>query len=532
MRRRTSMLNSLLLAGFLLLNLSFLFRSGGFFHGGGVHIIRQIMEAAIRPTLDQETLLRALKACLQTLTYALASIGISFVLAFFISVFASGAIRIPKFLRAAIKLLMSFIRSIHELVWAWFFVVAIGLNPAGAILAISIPYTGALAKVFTELLENRIATQRASLRVFGASSVQCLAYDYLPSVFRDMMSYALYRLECAVRSTASLSFVGLGGIGFLIQLSLQDLNFKSMWTYLYCLVLLVIFVDLLSTRLLSASGKKRRIGLLALAIATVSTWVFLFEKESLLTIFNERNYRYIRDFSANIFDVKGWLALLSDPAFFDALLKLCKETLMMSLYAIALASLLLIPFVLFGSGFFSELAVSRPQRAIARLLRGFANLCFVVSRSVPELLWGMIFVFLFKPGWFPGVLALAIHNFGILGRLSNDAMNSMDKRPIRALQSSGASKVQLILYGVLPMIRNHLILYIFYRWEVIIRTTIVVGFIGAGGLGQALRLAISFFRYQEIGLYIMAYMLMVVLTEWISSKIKRSYAIRSSLQVD
>lgn len=532
MRKRGRLTSTLLLGGFFFLNLYFILKSGSFFHGGGVHIIRQIFQAALRPTLDAETLLRALKACVETLSYAIASIGISFVFAFIVSLFASGALPAPKALRSLLKLFLSFIRSIHELVWAWFFVVAIGLNPIGAILAISIPYSGALSKVFTELLEDKIAYRSRSLGVFGAGHLQCLFYDYLPGVFKDMMSYTFYRLECAVRSTASLSFVGLGGIGFLIQLSLQDLNFHDMWIYLYFLVLLILFVDFISLRLLSDNKRIRRYGPWLLVVLTLATMVSLIQKEAALSIFSAKNYSYMVDFLGNIFDVKGWFELLADPVFLATLIKLCGETVMMSLFAISLASLLLLPFVLLGSGFFTELARDGRAKTLARLLRGFSNLCFVVSRSVPELLWAMIFVFIFKPGWFPGVLALAIHNFGILGRLSNDVMNTMDKRPIQALQSSGANKLQLIFYGVVPLIRNHLILYIFYRWEVIIRTTIVVGFIGAGGLGQALRLAISFFRYQEIGIYIMAYMLMVVFTEWLSSKIKKSYSSHGNFNVD
>lgn len=532
MGKKTKLINSILLMGLLGLNFHFIFTGKNFFHGGGVHIIRQVLSSALNPALSPKIIIKALKACLQTMTYALASIGLSFFFALFISIFVSGAIRIPNIIRKGIKLFLSFIRSIHELVWAWFFVVAIGLNPVGAILAICIPYTGALAKVFSELLENRVTEQRTSLRVFGASSIQCLLYDYLPRIFKDMMSYAFYRLECAVRSTASLSFVGLGGIGFLIQLSLQDLNFNEMWTYLYFLVFLVIMVDYISIQLLSERVKFRIVPYFILLGLIIGTWIVLFEKESVLSIFNERNYRYATGFIVNIFNFKGWVPLLQDSDFIKSLFTLTKETFLMSLYSIALATLLLIPFVLFGSRIFSELGTSKIQKTIAKSLRVFSNFCFVVSRSVPEVLWGMIFVFIFKPGWFPGVLALAIHNFGILGRLSNDAMNSMDRRPIQAMKNNGASKVQLIMYGVVPMIKNHLILYIFYRWEVIIRTTIVVGFIGAGGLGQALRLAISFFRFEEIGIYIMVYMLMVILTELISSKMKSVYTISNNRNID
>ena len=79
---------------------------------------------------------------------------------------------------------------------------------------------------------------------------------------------------------------------------------------------------------------------------------------------------------------------------------------------------------------------------------------------------------------------LAIHNFGILGRLCSEVVENMDQRSIRSLRSSGASSGQIILYGVFPDVLPQLLTYILYRWEVVIRTTVVVGFIAAEGLGR------------------------------------------------
>ena len=401
-------------------------------------------------------------------------------------------------------------------------------------LAISIPYTGALAKVFGELLENEIENQRASLRVFGASSFQCLIYDYLPSIAQDLFSYTLYRLECAVRSSAALSFVGLGGIGFLIQLSLQDLNFNSMWTYLYFLIALVALVDYGSGIILKRLSVNDGRGVYAIFAAWIFAWGYILRTQlgDMTQIFSARNMQYLRNFVGNIFNWKAIGTLLSTPEFVQTLWTLCKETFLMSVYAITLTVLLLIPFVLFGSKIFVRLASSEAEKIVARTLRAITNIFFVITRSVPEVLWGMIFVFIFKPGWFPGVIALALHNFGVLGRLCNDVMDAIDKRKLLALRNNGASKTQLVIYGILPMIKNNVIIYTFYRWEIIIRTTIVVGFIGAGGLGQALRLAISFFRFEEIGIYIFAYTVMVIMTELLSMMVKRAYAERRLLYVD
>ncbi len=526
--------NITLFSLFVFLNVYFFAVSREHFHGGGVHIISQILIAMINPEFDAQTISSALKGCLQTLTYALASISISFVIAFMISIFSSGVFNVPKFVSAILKMLMSFVRSIHELVWAWLLVIAIGLNPIGAILAISIPYTGALSKVFSELLENQIKNQKASLKIFGASNFQCLIYDYLPRVTQEIFAYTLYRLECAIRSSAALSFVGLGGIGFLIQLSLQDLNFNTMWTYIFFLILLVVIIDYISKNILNRISKNDKRGIYFVVSAWILSWIYILstQMKDISSLFNPNNHKYVSKFLNSVFDKTAISTLMGSAEFTTGLMSLVKETFLMSLYAIAFTVLLLLPFLIFGSNIFIEIAGSKAEKTVARILKFIANIFFVISRSIPEVLWAMIFVFIFKPGWFPGVIALAIHNFGVLGRLCNDIMDTIDKRSIKALKSNGANNVQTTMYAIFPMIKNYVIIYIFYRWEIIIRTTIVIGFIGAGGLGQALRLAISFFKYEEIGIYILVYMAMVILTEFLSSRVKNKYSKNINLYVD
>ena len=123
---------------------------------------------------------------------------------------------------------------------------------------------------------------------------------------------------------------------------------------------------------------------------------------------------------------------------------------------------------------------------------------FVFTRGVPELLWAMLIVFVFSPGVLPGALALAVHNYGILGKLSAEVVEDLDPRPARALRTAGAGNFQMLLYGVLPQVLPQFLTYMLYRWEVIIRTTIVVGFVAAGGLGREFRLSMSWFQYDKV----------------------------------
>jgi phosphonate transport system permease protein len=145
-----------------------------------------------------------------------------------------------------VRALLGLLRAVHELVWAWLFVAAVGLSPAAAVLALALPYAGILGRILADMLRDVPAEPLVALRAAGANEAKVLLYGRLPAALPDMVSYALYRYECGLRSAAVLSFVGLGGLGFQIQLSLDDLRFAEVWTFVYALVLLVVVVELAS----------------------------------------------------------------------------------------------------------------------------------------------------------------------------------------------------------------------------------------------------------------------------------------------
>lgn len=180
----------------------------------------------------------------------------------------------------------------------------------------------------------------------------------------------------------------------------------------------------------------------------------------------------------------------------------------MSVLGIGIAGTIALASFLFGARnvMLGDLAPygSRLSRVAFWLVRGF----FVLTRGVPELVWAMVIIFVFSPGLLPGALALGIHNGGILGKLASEVVEGMDPRPVRALRSTGASHFQVLLYGALPQALPHLITYLLYRWEVVIRTTIVVGFVAAGGLGMEFRLSMSHFHYTTVTLLLLWYLLL------------------------
>jgi phosphonate transport system permease protein len=147
---------------------------------------------------------------------------------------------------AAARVLLGFQRAIHELVWAWLFVAAIGLSPFAAIFAIGIPYAGILGRIYADLLNDVPEGPLQSLRSAGASEPIVFLYGRLPAVAPALTSYTFYRFECAIRSSAIMSFVGLSGLGYQINIALEDLRYQQVGTYLLALFLLVVAADVAS----------------------------------------------------------------------------------------------------------------------------------------------------------------------------------------------------------------------------------------------------------------------------------------------
>ncbi len=144
-------------------------------------------------------------------------------------------------------------------------------------------------------------------------------------------------------------------------------------------------------------------------------------------------------------------------------------------------------------------------------------------RTVPEMVWAMIFVFLVGLGPFPGVLALGVHTGGVLGKLFAEVLEDVDPQPIESLQSMGASRMQILIYGVLPQVVPQFISYTLYRWEVNIRVAAVLGLVGAGGLGQRIHIAISLFHTHHLLTLLIALYILVTAVDYLSAYLRQRF---------
>lgn len=219
----------------------------GVLHGGGLRAFGEIGAALFSPDLSLDALAKLLGSVGRTLAYAFAGLSLALVIGFPLGLTASGVLRAPgpmrRLTQGSARLTLAAVRSVHELVWAWLFVAAVGLSPIAAVLALALPYGGILGRVYAELFQDVPEAPLVALRSAGASKLQVFWQGRMPFVLPEFLGYTFYRLECGIRSATVLSFVGLGGLGFEIQIALADLAYGRAWTFILGLVGLILIVE-------------------------------------------------------------------------------------------------------------------------------------------------------------------------------------------------------------------------------------------------------------------------------------------------
>ena len=138
---------------------------------------------------------------------------------------------------------MSLLRSIHELIWALLILSAFGVSPLAGMVALALPFSGTLGKVFSELIDEETRDAATALKAIGHRPVQTFLVGTLPAALPNLITYSFYRFECALRSSAVLGFVGIETIGLYIELSHEEFYYREVWTYFYLLLGLIVVVD-------------------------------------------------------------------------------------------------------------------------------------------------------------------------------------------------------------------------------------------------------------------------------------------------
>lgn len=198
------------------------------------------------------------------------------------------------------------------------------------------------------------------------------------------------------------------------------------------------------------------------------------------------------------------------------------ETVAMATAGLALAIAFAIPLTLVVN---EQLSISRiggqPMRLSARLVRQSVRWLLVGLRSVPELVWALLFVRVVGLGPTAGVLAIALTYCGMLGKVYAEILESSDAHATQALLKGGSSRLSALLYGTLPQAASELVSYTVYRWECAIRGSIVMGFVGAGGLGQRMDESMKMLAGGEVSTMLLVFILLVACADGVSKLLRR-----------
>jgi phosphonate transport system permease protein len=330
-----------------------------------------------------------------------------------------------------------------------------------------------------------------------------------------------------VRSAAVLGFVGAGGIGAEINLSMRLFEYGQVTTLLAAFVILVLCVDALSRALrgrfrrnaVHGSGVLRDVvELRPVRRGRPILWALLlvaaFGQAGFGALFAPGALPHLGRFAAQLFppDVS--------PSFLASILGPLWQTVAISVIGTALGMLLggALALPSTASLMFDPEAAARPVRA---LLYAGARLTLALLRSIPELVWVLLCILAVGLGPFAGVLALGLHTAGVLGKLYAESLEEVPPDAVQELRGIGASGLQRILWAAWPQARETLASYTLLRWEHNLRASTVVGLAGGGGLGLALYNAVQLGFYDRASTLVVVVFLLVSVTDALAHRLRR-----------
>lgn len=477
----------------------------------GTDNVVRLVERMLPPRLDDpgrigmlavETLLMAV---LGTVLAAVASVPLAFLA-------ARNTTPHPA-VYAVARALITFCRAMPDLLFAVLFVRALGIGVLPGILALALHSIGMLGKLFADAIEQSDAGPREAVRSTGVGYLREMLNAVVPQVVPSWIGTFVYRIDINLRMSVVLGFVGAGGIGFALQDALRGLIYpRALGIVLVILVAIaameVVAIGIRRVLLTPSRSDPRRDRIArfvlsgALIAATVAALIRLgINPLSLLTWVGPSIEVFTRmfppDFSALGMDL------------FDAAL----QTVAIGVVSTAIGVVLSIPVGILAAGNVS------PNATCYWLARGW----ILPVRAVPELILAVVFVAALGLGPIAGTCALAIGSIGFLAKLVADAVEEIDPGPMEAVQSVGGGWWKTLFAAVLPQAMPAVIGASLYLFDVNIRTSTILGIVGAGGIGYLLFESIRTVNFDVAGAIVLVIFVIVYAIErlsgWIRSRL-------------
>ena len=536
-------------------------RLGSVFRPATVNALWTLLSGLFPPDLSAGFLRTVFRALISTVATAIAGTILSVLMAIPLAALATPILWRRGILSAAedrnltaalrssasrlVFAVLGFLRAVPDLVWGLLFVTAVGLGSLAGALALTVAYAGVLGRVYADVFAHVDPRPLEALQATGATRAQIFLRGIWPQALPNVTAYTLYSFECCVRAASVLGFVGAGGIGYEISLSMRLFEYRQVMTLILAFVGLLAMTDLVSRRLRARLQPNRqstrerewlnrgphapgeplawrllRNGLL-LAVVVASFYLAGFSPERFGEAHVLKNMlRFCRGMIPPDF-TKGFVLSLG-PLLMQTLAISVLGTLMGMIIGGTLAIPATSTLVLMQAD--SPGARSQTERGLRWSLFWAARLALNLLRSIPDLIWVLLCILLVGIGPFAGTLAIGLHTGGVLGKLYAEALEEVPKQPVEALRALGARPLQLLAWALWPQAKGMVGSYTVLRWETNLRLSAILGLVGGGGLGQAIYNNVQLGFYSRLATLLLLVYMLVITSDWIGDHVYRRTA--------
>ncbi|MFS4436646.1 PhnE/PtxC family ABC transporter permease [Paracoccaceae bacterium GXU_MW_L88] len=402
-----------------------------------------------------------------------------------------GLIMAPFYRIRAVRWLAIALRSVHELFWALMLMQIMGISVATGVLAIALPYAGIFAKVLSEILDEA-DPRPANWLGPSVDALTRFLWARAPLARTEMAQYALYRLECGLRSSAVLGFIGLPTLGFQLDSFFKQGDYSAAGAIMLVYILMIATVRL---------WMRPRLALFWLAAALI-----MLAQIQTPPMGSGALWRFLTQ------DIIPAPLRAGDPAALGPWLwDLTRSAILPGLFVTMIVAQLAL--VLTGLVAFFGQALVVP-RVAGRFGAVAGHMLLVILRSFPEYMLAYLFLQVFGPSMLPAILALGLHNGAIIAHLLGGQA--------RALTFRADAPTGLTLWGweIAPRLFGSFVALCLYRWEIMIRESAIMGILGIATLGFFLDDAIAELRLDRAVIILIATGFVTVLVDALSRHLR------------
>lgn len=456
---------------------------------------------------------------LETLEMALVASIIGVLLAIPLSMLTASNIAPLRIFPILLNPIFAFLRTIPNLIWAALLVSVFSIGSLPGIIALSITAFLISLKLFREQIESISPNIINSVKSVGASHTQLLRHSILPSINELTITIFFMVLEVNVRSATILGLVGAGGIGQILWRDLSQLRYDNIATLILMLFVTIALIDLssLCARYYSKNVYFTFSNLKSYKIFTTLRAVFIPILLIMLCLIIRRSVDI--SYERLVIGLDHAKVMVSrmvqiDVSFAPRMLEGVNETLFIALFATligAMNALLL--------SFFTAYNIS-PFRGLSIIFKGFVN----ILRTFPPIITAIIFFRGVGPGPLAGAMALAIYTTGVLTKLYSEVLENTNSNVKDSILVVGGSKLDAFKHGLYPQTFPTFISLVLYRLESNIRTSTILGVIGAGGIGSILTQNITWRNWERVGILLLGVAIMIIVIDTLSYFLRRAFS--------